>query len=222
MDKLGIVSVGRSDFSILKPLISDIEKKHKNFQIFASTAHFSEAYGYTASEIYEAFPNKRISVVDTKIIVKSPLQLSKSIGMHVHEFAKHFRKNKINKIILLGDRFETFAAAIAAMSLSITIYHLHGGVITLGSMDNAFRNAISEMSHYHFVDNKNAKERLLKKGFNSNKVFFVGSLSVENIHRIKNINSDDFFKYLYRTRSWTFLSAFDPLVLGVLWMLQNM
>jgi len=199
MDKLGIVSVGRSDFSILKPLIADIEKNYKNYQIFASTAHFSKTFGYTASEIYESFPKKSISIVDTKIIVKSPLLLSKSISMHVQEFAKHFSKNKIKKIILLGDRYETLAAAIAATSLSITINHLHGGVITLGSMDNAFRNAISEMSHYHFVDNKNAKKRLLSKGFDIKKVFFAGSLAVENIHRIKNINTANFFKKVFNS-----------------------
>ena len=60
MNKLGIITVGRSDFSILKRFIQNIEKRGINFTIFASTAHFSDEFGYTASEVFDSFDKKYI------------------------------------------------------------------------------------------------------------------------------------------------------------------
>lgn len=197
MKKLGVVSVGRSDFSILEDFLLKLQKNKINFKIFASTAHFSMEYGRTVDEILKLFPKKRVVDVDTKIRVLSNLDLSFSIAEHISLFSKKFKSEKISSLLLLGDRFETFAAAIAATSLGIEIVHLHGGVITLGSMDNAFRGAISEMSKYHFVDNKKAHERLTRKGFKKSEVFFLGSLAVENFLTSEVISDKAFFKKIF-------------------------
>ena len=54
-------------------------------------------------------------------------------------------------LIVLGDRYETFAAATAAHLLGIKIIHLHGGETTLGAIDDKLRNAITQLSSIHFT-----------------------------------------------------------------------
>jgi len=201
MNKLGIVTVGRSDFSILKQFIQSIQKQGIDFTIFASTAHFANEFGYTVNEIFDSFDKKCVCKINTDIKIDSPINLSNSISSHIKLFAEEFKKNNIQYLVLLGDRFETFAAATAATALMIDIIHLHGGVITLGSMDNAFRNSISEMSKFHFVDNINAKNRLIKRGFPKSRVFFLGSLGVESIKAAKPISKEKFFMDVFESKA---------------------
>ena len=64
MSNLGIITVGRSDFSILHPLMLHLENQGLAFKIFASTAHFSKEFGHTANEIFQSFDSKNIESVD--------------------------------------------------------------------------------------------------------------------------------------------------------------
>lgn len=212
MNKLGIITVGRSDFSILKQFIKSIQKQGIDFTIFASTAHFSDEFGYTANEIFNSFNEKYVCKINTDIEIDSSINLSKSISKHIKLFAEEFKKNNIRTLVLLGDRFETFAAATAATALMIDIIHLHGGVNTLGSMDNAFRNSISEMAKFHFVDNINARNRLIKKGFRKSRVFFLGSMGVESIMATVSISKEKFFMDVFESKeSFPFaVATFHP------------
>ena len=56
-------------------------------------------------------------------------------------------------MILLGDRYETFAFAIAANFFKLPIAHIHGGELTYGLIDDSLRHAITKMSKFHFVSN---------------------------------------------------------------------
>ena len=71
----------------------------------------------------------------------------------------------------------------AANIFGVPIIHPHGGEVTSGSMDDTFRHCITKMSDIHFVANKVYKNRVIQLGENSNKVFNVGGLSLDNIKK---------------------------------------
>ena len=81
----------------------------------------------------------------------------------------------------MGDRYETLSCAISAHICNIPIGHIHGGELTEGLIDDAFRHSITKMSHLHFVSNQIYKKRVIQLGENPNKVFNVGGLGVESI-----------------------------------------
>ena len=87
----------------------------------------------------------------------------------------------------MGDRFETFSAATAALIHNIPIIHLHGGELTESLIDDAFRHSITKMSSYHFVANKIYKKRVIQLGEDPKKVFNVGGLGVDNIKKFSFI-----------------------------------
>lgn len=90
------------------------------------------------------------------------------------ETVRYLDTAEIKAIVLLGDRYETLACAGAAVMFNIPIVHLHGGEITLGSFDDSYRNAISQLASYHFVSAKPYAKRLEKMGIDKTRIVVAG------------------------------------------------
>ena len=111
--------------------------------------------------------------------------ISKSMGLAQISFAEAYKELEPDMIVLLGDRYETFAAAAAAQVSRIPIAHIHGGESTEGAIDEAFRHSITKMSHLHFTAAEIYRKRVIQLGEAPNRVFNVGALGVENIVKQK-------------------------------------
>lgn len=98
-------------------------------------------------------------------------------------------EEKPNLVILLGDRYEVFSAAISCLILNIPIAHIHGGEVTYGAFDDSIRHSITKMSILHFTSTEEYKKRVIQLGENPKNVFNVGSLGVENIKIKKKLQS---------------------------------
>ena len=94
----------------------------------------------------------------------------------------------------MGDRFEIFIAAYVATLYKVSIIHLSGGDETQAAYDNQFRHAISKLSHLHFPTNEISKKRIIQMGENPKYVFNFGSLSIENIYKLKKISKKNIEK----------------------------
>jgi GDP/UDP-N,N'-diacetylbacillosamine 2-epimerase (hydrolysing) len=99
-----------------------------------------------------------------------------------------FQNLKPDLLLILGDRFEIFAAATAAHLCNIPIAHIHGGEITEGSLDEAFRHSITKMSQIHFVSTPKYRSRVIQLGEDPTSVYYVGSLGVENLKCAEMVN----------------------------------
>ena len=99
----------------------------------------------------------------------------------IFSFARCFDKDRPDGIILSGDRTETLAIAIAAMNALIPIFHLHGGEVTEGAVDDSVRHAITKLSYLHFTTTEEYRRRVIQLGEAPDRVFNVGSLGTENI-----------------------------------------
>jgi UDP-hydrolysing UDP-N-acetyl-D-glucosamine 2-epimerase len=86
---------------------------------------------------------------------------------------------------VLGDRFETFAAAQAAMFMRLPMAHLFGGDVTEGAVDESIRHSISKMSHLHFTSNRDSTRRLMQLGENPARIHTIGSSGIDAIKRLK-------------------------------------
>ena len=82
------------------------------------------------------------------------------------------------------------------MCLNIPIAHIHGGEVTEGSQDDAFRHAITKLSHLHFVCSNVYRNRVIQMGENPNVVFNTGSLGIDNINNTKKIERHKLEKLL--------------------------
>ena len=78
-------------------------------------------------------------------------------------------------LLLVGDRLETAAAALAATLERVPIVHLHGGEETRGAFDDALRHAITKLSHLHLVRHEEHARRLAAMGEDPASVHVVGA-----------------------------------------------
>jgi UDP-hydrolysing UDP-N-acetyl-D-glucosamine 2-epimerase len=85
--------------------------------------------------------------------------------------------------VLLGDRYETFAAALAATLGRVPVVHLYGGEETEGAIDNAIRHALTKLSHLHLVSHETHARRVLQMGEPEDTVVVVGAAGLDNLHR---------------------------------------
>lgn len=93
------------------------------------------------------------------------------------------RAHPCDAFVLVGDRFETAAAALAATVLGVPIVHLHGGEETEGAFDNALRHAISKQAHLHFTSHAIYAQRLVQMGEDPASVIIAGAPGLDNLQR---------------------------------------
>ena len=106
------------------------------------------------------------------------------------------KKEKPDLFIVLGDRYEVFAASLAAYISKVPIAHIHGGELTEGSLDDGFRHCITKMSNLHFVSHKIYKKRIIQLGEHPSTIYNVGALGVENIYKTNFLNREILQDYL--------------------------
>lgn len=210
--KLAIISVGRSDYGIMKNIIEKFSGSNKfETYLIIGSAHLSKSFGKTIKEIdTKKIKKKNIFKIDYPIqnnrFENMTMQYFSSTMLYMDNFIKKFR---IDGILILGDRYEMIAAAHAAFNLNIKIFHFCGGSETLGSHDNEYRYCISKMSYAHFLETEHHKTNLIKSNIKKN-LYIVGAPALENIKRINFSKNNLLNKYKLDPKKKIIISCFHP------------
>ncbi len=179
---LGILSCGRSDYSIYRPLLQKARDIASiKVDIIAFGSHNYKEYGSTINELVEDSLGTVLPILH-KIDNSSPKDNASSMADTMDVFSAFWSNTNYDIVLVLGDRYEMFAAAAASVPFQIPLGHLHGGEKSEGAMDDIFRDAISHMSSLHFTTCETHKERVsnLVKVPKAT-VFNFGSLGVEGM-----------------------------------------
>ena len=182
--KICVVSGTRAEYGLLRWVMEGIrESEQLELQVIATGMHLSPEFGLTYREIeQDGFHIDR--KVEILLSADTPSSISKSMGLAMIGFADALEQLKSDLVLVLGDRYEIFAAAAAAMIAKIPIAHLHGGEATEGLIDEAIRHSITKMAHLHFVAAEDYRQRVIQLGEHPDRVFQVGGLGIDNIMRL--------------------------------------
>ncbi|WP_067843864.1 UDP-N-acetylglucosamine 2-epimerase [Amphibacillus sediminis] len=196
MINIAILTATRSEYGLLKPLILRI-KEDPDFKLnlIVTGAHLSPEFGLTYKEIEnDGFDiDKKVEML---LSADSPASISKSMGLALIGFADYFTEQKPDLLIVLGDRYETLAVALAAMNQKIPIAHLYGGETTEGAIDESIRHVLTKLSYFHFTSTKEYRERVIQLGEDPKRVKVVGGLGIENIKQERLLPKEEFTKYV--------------------------
>ncbi len=164
MRRIGVVTVGRSDYNIYRPLLRKMAA-HPGIEslVLAGGMHLSKAFGYTVRMIEEDGFTVA-SRVAAEVHGDDPASISKAMGHGLIGFADVYHTVQPDLLVVLGDRYEMIAAALAAVPFNIPVAHIHGGELTEGAMDDAFRHALTKLSHLHFVSLEKYGRRVIQMG----------------------------------------------------------
>jgi len=184
MRKICVITGTRAEYGLLRWVMQGfLEAPGIELQIIATGMHLSPEFGLTWREIEkDGFViNRKVEMLTSS---DTPVGIAKSMGLGMIGFADVLAELRPDLIVVLGDRFEIFAAVAAAMVARIPVAHIHGGEATEGLIDEAIRHSISKMSHLHFVAAEEYRNRVIQLGEAPERVFLVGGLGIDNIKRL--------------------------------------
>jgi GDP/UDP-N,N'-diacetylbacillosamine 2-epimerase (hydrolysing) len=186
--KVCVTTGTRSEYGLLKPVIEKItSSKNLELHLIVSGMHLSKKFGMTINEIKnDGF--KVNSIVHMIPKRDTNYGMSQSLGNGILEFSKIFNKLKPDINLILGDRDEAFASALAASHMNIVNAHIHGGDKSKAGIDEYNRHAITKISNLHFAASKKSKERIIRMGENPKYVYFTGSPGIDDV--LKNYITD--------------------------------
>lgn len=178
--KITITTGTRADYGILRPLLYQILKSKKlKLYLIVTGTHLSKKHGFTINEIKK----DGFKIAATFPMIPkgdSNYFMSRALGEAIVKFSGVFLKLKPDINLILGDRDEMLASAIASYHMNIPNAHIHGGDKS-GGIDEYNRHTITKISNIHFAASKKSMSRIIKMGENPKNVFLTGSPSIDEV-----------------------------------------
>lgn len=168
------VTGSRADFGLMKKCLEAIHASPKHdLHIVVTSQHLCSHYGDTVQDIENS---------DLNIIARIPVSLSGQGGQEMgvaladelRGFLELWSSTPPDLVLLLGDRGEMLAAALAGVHLGIHVAHIHGGERS-GTLDESFRHAITKLSHIHFPATAAAAQRIQSLGEYPENIHVIGA-----------------------------------------------
>ena len=174
-----VVTGTRADYGVLRPLLIRLRDCPEiDLNLVATGSHLSPVFGNTQEELKK--DGFSYDCVPIPLEEDSRSGMARSTGAALTAFATYFESHRPSLLVVLGDRYEILAVAIAAHFLGIPIAHLSGGDVTEGAVDDAIRHSITKMSTLHFPGCEQSRRRIIQMGEQPGSVFNVGETGVEN------------------------------------------
>lgn len=216
MRTICVVTGTRAEYGLLRWLMRAIaDDPSLRLQIIATGMHLSPEFGLTYREIEgDGFHiDRKVEMLTSS---DTTVGIAKSMGLGMIGFADALADLRPDLIVVLGDRFEIFAAVAAALVARIPIAHLHGGERTEGAFDEALRHSITKMSHLHFVAAEEYRQRVIQLGEQPANVLTVGGLGIDAIKKVALLDRAALEASLdFSLGSKSLLITFHPVTLEV-------
>ncbi len=188
MRRICVVTVARSDYGILRPLLRCIEEASDlDLLLVAGGMHLAPEFGDTITEI-RADGFEIAQTAEFLLPSDRPGDIARSMGRGTIRFAEAYEQLRPDLLVVLGDRFEMQAAALAAVPFLIPIAHIAGGALSGGAIDDAFRHAITKLSSLHFVETETYRRRVVQMGEEPWRVHLTGALGLDNLNAVDRLS----------------------------------
>ena len=185
---LAIVTGTRAEYGLLRPVIQCLTRRDNlNAALLVTGAHLAPEYGSTVREIEaDGVPiAARIPILTGET---GPLATAHAVCRALEGFAAWFEQNRPDGVLVLGDRYEIFAAAQAAAMQRVPVAHISGGDVTLGAADEYYRHCITKIAALHFPSCDEYAARVIRMGEAPETVYQLGGLGDENLRTLPTLS----------------------------------
>lgn len=189
---IAIATSTRADWGLLTPLTGELKKQKIPYTVLASNMHLLREMGMTVDEIRATGENPvELPTVGANI--------SETLANSTRIHGEWFAANKPDAVVILGDRYEMLGVASAATINGVPIIHIAGGTVSEGAMDNAIRNAISQLASLHLTETEKCAERLEEMGIDKENIVVTGAIGVWNTLNVPLMSREELQESLGRT-----------------------
>ena len=216
MKKIGVVTATRAEFGLLAPIIRELrtyESEELKVDLIVTGTHLSASYGNTVEEIRAS--GLRIDhKIPISVASETPFDMSHNQAEVLEKFTKLFMEESYAGILVLGDRYETLAVAIAAGNTRTPLFHNCGGDATEGLFDEWIRHSITKIAYMHFVTNEDSRRRVIQLGEQPDRVFNYGSTSIDNILQVADMSEEEALASVGLDMCKYALCTYHPVTMG--------
>lgn len=181
--RIAVLSTSRADYGHLFWVLKELEQASDvDLRIIVSGAHLAPTFG-TSAALFETHGFRVEATVEALLDSDTDVGMAKTTGVAMLGIADVLGRLRPDLLLLIADRYEMLAPAACALALRIPIAHIEGGEVSEGAIDDAVRNALTKMSHLHFVSTTSARRRVMAMGEASWRVHHAGAPSLDHLRR---------------------------------------
>ncbi len=178
---IAVATSTRADWGLLSPLCHRLQGMKARLSIIASNMHYSQG---TLSEII----TDGFDIAAEIPAVGLPEHISAEV---IEGTATALRKLQPDIIVILGDRFEMLATAMAATLSHVPIAHIAGGTVSEGAFDDSFRHAITKLASLHLTETDEYRQRIIQMGEQPEDVLTTGAIGLHNILETEPLSREE-------------------------------
>jgi UDP-hydrolysing UDP-N-acetyl-D-glucosamine 2-epimerase len=110
-----------------------------------------------------------------------PADQAYGLARGVEGIARFLVDTRTDVVLVLGDRIEAMAGALAGVTTGRIVAHIHGGDVAPGDFDDALRHAITKLAHVHLAATRGAARRIIRLGEDERRVHVVGAPGLDRL-----------------------------------------
>jgi len=181
MIRVAVLTVGRSDFSIVHPLVVALLNDDAfDAGLWVGGGHFDPNTGETRQDVI-ASGLPIWAEIPCSVFEPTPAETNRAMAEQIQGVAGALEASSPDVVVILGDRFEAVSVGLALVPHNVPIAHISGGSVTEGAIDDVFRHCLSKMSTLHFCDLPRFAQRIQAMGEDPARIFSVGALGLDGI-----------------------------------------
>jgi len=188
--KIAVITGTRADYGIYYSVLKAIQNHEElELSLVVCGMHLCSEFGMTVNEI-EKDGFHIVDRVETILASDTGASMAKSIGMTLLGLTQSLERINPDILVILGDRGEMMAAALAGIHMNIPVAHIHGGEVT-GTVDESIRHAITKLSHIHLPATEDSRQRIIKLGEREKNIYVVGAPGIDYIKNTDYLSREE-------------------------------
>lgn len=187
--RVAVITGTRAEYGLLRSSMEAIrDHRDLTLQVVVTGMHLLRKFGRTVADIEG--DGWRI---DARVPMQSgdddPRDQALGLSRGVAGIARFLERASTNIVLVLGDRIEAMAGALAAVTTGRFVAHVHGGDVALGDFDDSLRHSITKLAHLHLTATREASRRIIRMGEAPDRVRFVGAPGLDRLYELRRVNS---------------------------------
>ncbi len=182
--RVAVVTGTRAEYGVLQSTMQAIQDHSRlKLQLVVTGMHLIRRFGHTVDDIVRDGWSPAVRVAMQKGNDTTQDQ-AEGLGRGVRGIAKYLDEANTDIVVVLGDRIEAMAGALAAVTTGRILAHIHGGDVAAGDFDDSLRHAITKLAHVHLTATQSSHKRVVRMGEESRRVYCVGAPGLDQLREM--------------------------------------
>lgn len=182
--RVAVVTGTRAEYGLLRSTMEAVARHRRTeLQVVVTGMHLLRKWGHTIDDVvadgWHIHARVKMQRGDD-----SATDQADGLSRGVAGIAEFVEGAATDIVVVLGDRIEAMAGALAGVTTGRLVAHIHGGDIAQGDFDDSFRHAITKLAHVHLAATESARRRIIRMGERVDRVHCVGAPGLDRLRAL--------------------------------------